>query len=369
MKRIFCEICNNNLNNIYKLYNVPINITCVEKNINYIYDELSFSQCIKCNTIQLDKLIPLNILYSSNHNNISVGKTWEDYFIFFVKYINNFIENKIILEIGCPSAKIATKCAGFEKWYIVEPNPVNKKFNENIIFIKSFFNENFYFKKIDIIIHSHVFEHIYNLNGFLKKCNDLLSDGGEMIFGVPNMEYLSENSLALFVGISFEHTVFLNKENICYILKKNNFKIVNILNYTNHSVIFHVKKEKNTELIDFIEIKNYNTLFFKLLDEYKLFIYKCNLHIENKNDNKIYIFGASYITQLLLLLGLKIDSIDGIIDNAKEKQNKFFYGLNLIIYDLNILNNNDIIIVKNGYYSEEIICQINNLNLNITIIN
>jgi 2-polyprenyl-3-methyl-5-hydroxy-6-metoxy-1,4-benzoquinol methylase len=367
-----CAICNNDLNFIYSLDDVPINLSCVDlDNIIYNFDKLSFSNCVECNTIQLNKLIPLNILYQNSHNTTSVGKTWENYFNLFKEKLQNVISNKIILEIGCPSGKIATKCNNYNKWYIVEPNKNNEiSFNDKIIFIEKFFDNNFKLdEKVDIIVHSHLFEHIYSPNDFLKNCNELLNDGGEMIFGVPNMQYMVDNTL--FLGIFFEHTIFLNKENITYLLNNNGFEIIEIIDYENHSTIYHTKKNNaiKKELLINFKINNYYDNFFNLISEYNLFIEKCNIIINDNLNKDIYIFGASYNTQTLLFFGLN-KNIKGILDNCKEKQNKYFYGTKLKIYSPEILSSNDnaIVILKNGYYTNEIFLQIKKINYNIIVV-
>ena len=92
-KREYCNICESFLNkNIYCLDNVPVKLSCTSEYIHE-FSKLSFSQCNKCNTIQLDKLIPLETLYSDSHNYISCGKVWENYFTLFIntfriKFIN-----------------------------------------------------------------------------------------------------------------------------------------------------------------------------------------------------------------------------------------------------------------------------------------
>jgi predicted SAM-dependent methyltransferase len=355
--------------NVYKIYNIPTNLSCLENVEEYHYDTLSFAICMDCNTIQLDKLIPLNILYKNSHNNTSIGKVWENYFHFFVDNIKNKIINKTILEIGCPSGKIANESKDYDKWYIVEPNKNNNiDFKKNIIFIEKFFDNAFIFdKNVDLIIHSHLFEHIYNPNEFLTKCNELLNENGEMIFGVPNMQYLSNKTL--FLGLCFEHTIFLNNENIIYLLNKNGFEVVEIMNFENHSTIYHTRKS-NIKINNILKITNYSNIFYKVIDEYKLFIEKCNSTIINNINKDIFIFGASYNTQILLHIGINLDKIKGILDNSIEKQNKYLYGTKLKIYNPEILKNkkNIIVIIRNGYYNEEIILQLNHINNNLIII-
>ena len=372
--RNFCSICNNTLSNIYELPNIPVKLSCCNKNENYKYNQLSYAQCTKCNTIQLDKLIPLNVLYETSHNFNSIGKTWEDYFYLIINLINQNITNKNVLEIGCPSGKIALKVENYKKWYIVDANKnKNINFNEKICFIECFFDESFNVNdNIDLIIHSHLFEHIYEPNKFLKKCYELLNHDGEMIFGVPNMQHISEQELSLFQGIFFEHNIFLNKENITYMLNKNGFELLNIIDYKDHSTIYHVKKQflkihNANNNVEF-KITNYYNKFLSSTSNYISFIDKCN-SIINNTTKPVYIFGASYNTQLLLSMGIMNTHLSGILDNCIEKQNKFLYGFNLTIYSPNLLSSVDsIVILKNGYYVDEILEQIKQININTEII-
>ena len=324
INRLSCAICNSKLIHFYELNNYPIKFSTT----NFpVYDNypLSFSQCSVCNTIQLDKLIPLPILYSDNHNYTSVGKTWNDYFNTICNKLFPIVNEKNVLEIGDPSGKIANKLTNYKKWYIVEPNK-NKDiiFNDKVEFIEQFFDEfvnnrsSQFDNKIDVIVHSHLFEHIYEPCSFLKKCYNILNENGEMCFGLPNMEYITTKELCPFVGLGFEHNIFLNKENIIYMLEKTGFELINIIYYKNHSVIYHCKKLNNPifENIPPISIIDYKPCFFNVLKKYEKFISEYNKIIENNPDKKIYVFGASYYVQALFVLGLKIENVCGILDNC-----------------------------------------------------
>ena len=55
--------------------------------------------------------------------------------------------------------------------------------------IKVFFDDKFTFDvKIDTIIHSHVFEHVYYPNEFISHISGFLEQGQKLIFSLPNME-------------------------------------------------------------------------------------------------------------------------------------------------------------------------------------
>lgn len=370
--RLECAICFSKIDNFYTIDNMPIKLSCVDAP-DFTTENMSFSICQVCNTIQLDKLIPLDILYSSSHNTVSVGKVWEGYFQLFCKTIEKLVINKNLLEIGDPSGRIANYCNGFSNWYIIEPNKnTNIVFKDNIHFICDFFDEKFTIdKKIDIVVHSHVFEHMYSPNLFLKKCHEILIDDGEMIFGIPNMEYIRINELAPCFGIFYEHTIFLNKENVQYLLETNGFEIIEVTDYESHSIIYHVKKVKKENfgksvISNIFCINNYNDLFMNTIYKWTSFIEKCKF---NESYN-VFVFGASYNTQYLLTLGLNTIKINGILDNCKEKQGKFLSGYSLQIFSPDIIKgmSNCIVIIKNGYYTNEISEQLKTINNEILII-
>jgi predicted SAM-dependent methyltransferase len=366
--RLDCGICFSKLEHFYTINNMPMKLCCLESP-DLTTENMSFSICQTCNTIQLDQLIPLDILYSSSHNTVSVGKVWEGYFQLFCKTIEDLIINRNVLEIGDPSGRIANVSDGYTNWYIIEPNKKNNIiFKENIHFISDFFNESFIInEKIDVIIHSHVFEHIYSPNHFLKKCYEILKDDGEMIFGIPNMEHIGINELAPCMGVFFEHTIFLNKENVLYMLEKNGFQIIEIIDYENHSTIYRTKKhDKNINHTNHICIQNYSELFIQTINKWITFIETCTFD----DSHNIFVFGASYNTQYLLTLGLNKMKLKGILDNCKEKQGSFLSGYSLQIYSPDIIKDlsNCIVIIKNGYYTNEISKQLLSINDKITIV-
>jgi predicted SAM-dependent methyltransferase len=319
---------------------------------------MSFSRCYVCNTIQLDRLIPLNLLYSSSHNTVSVGKTWDNYFRMFCYKVGEIVEGAVVLEIGDPSGRVACALSNYNVWYIVEPNKNEAiEWKENIHFIEDFFDENFSLGfSVDRIVHSHVFEHMYSPNVFLKKCWNVLKEGGEMFFGIPNMEHIAQEGLAPCLGVFFEHTIFLSKENIAYLLNRNGFEIVSIYDYENHSILFHVKKVMPA-FVDVVSIPDYTRGFLASIENWKAMIRSVD------DCHELYIFGASYNSQYLLALGLADKKIMGILDNCKEKQGKYFYGYPFKIFPPSIICGKKCnVIVKNGYYSNEIKSQIKTLN-------
>lgn len=368
LSRNNCIHCNYKLKNIHIQKNFPIKFCAIDKFENN-RQELSFSICEKCNIIQLDKLVKLEELYDRGHNYSVVGNTWKNFFKYFNNILDKQIVNKNILEIGCPSGKLAISNTNYKNWLIVDPN-VRSIANSNIQTINSFFNkETKIDMEIDIIVHSHLFEHIYEPNIFLKLCYDKLKQNGRMIFAIPNMEYILKNNIAPFSGVMFEHNIFYSTTTVVNMLENNNFQVDNIYKYENHSIIFETRKVNKLVKQNIVDNTNYLDYFYNNIKYYNNFVKRC-LDICNKHlDKKIYIFGASYNSQILLYLGLDKLDILGILDNCPEKQDKYLYGYNIKILSPEVLYNEDVIVIlKNGYYSTEIKEQILKINKDAIII-
>jgi predicted SAM-dependent methyltransferase len=368
-----CIKCNKHNEIIHTQYDVPISFTSVEINTDYKYSNISYGYCNKCNIIQLNELIELDILYATGHNYQVVGNTWKQYFAQFTELLIPYIKNKNILEIGCPSGKIATNCHYYNSWNIIDPNVKifdNKKINS----ISNFFDDKSSFDfNVDVIVHSHLFEHIYYPIPFLNKCYNILEENGYMIFGIPNMEYIMKNKISLYFGVMFEHNIFYSVTNVKTMLEECKFKILDISFYKNHSIFFKVQKTNSSGCEYTLTSNVFNTDYLNLKEQFmENIMYYDNCiktwinYLDTKTDNKvIYIFGASYNTSLLLHKISNRINIKGILDNCVEKQGQYFYGYNCHILSPTILENeNAIVILKNGVYVEEIKKQILELNIN-----
>ena len=67
------------------------------------------------------------------------------------------------------------------EWTIIEPNPAPVEGVET--FIKGFFDDNFSFNgKVDTIVHSHVFEHVYYPNQFISHISNFFKTRGKISF-------------------------------------------------------------------------------------------------------------------------------------------------------------------------------------------
>jgi|TARA_B110001452_G_scaffold244578_1_gene228677 2-polyprenyl-3-methyl-5-hydroxy-6-metoxy-1,4-benzoquinol methylase len=145
----------------------------------------------------------------------------------------NNVEKGKILDIGCGTGDFL-KYMDSSGWEIdgVETDKgariiAEKKLNKKIKEKLNLFNEE---NKYDVITMWHVLEHVYNVEGYLKKINKLLKKGGFVVIGIPNCnsydaKKYKENWVAYDLPIHLSH---FRKKDIKKLAKKNKFELKDI---------------------------------------------------------------------------------------------------------------------------------------------
>jgi predicted SAM-dependent methyltransferase len=379
-----CVICESeSLSDIDNIENFPVFMGASEKKEkDYIFNNLSYHQCNKCMNLQISNLIPLDILYENNHNAEVVGDIWERHNVSFSKFIEKS-KPKVVLEIGSPSATIYKKIEQkkwLEKWYSLEPNQIDQKyFGDKFELISAFIDKHFSFEKFSIkkpnaIVMSHVFEHLYSPSDILTALYNNLNIGDDIFISIPNMEYISNNDLMPPSGLHFEHTFYINLNNLKFLLNKNGFKIKKIETFENHSFFIKFSKinKKNNHILtkETINLNCKNVANFKLkLQESRKLIKQINKKIINKKNN-VYIYGCHFPAQFFIKLGLEIKNIYACLDQSKTKIGKKLYGTTLeVLSPIDISKDkNPIIICHMGPYTQEIKTHLLKINKNTKFI-
>ena len=343
---------------LHKSKNFPVFMGCVENDISEdLKHDQSWSISPNNGIIQLTSLIPLSVLYQSQHAG-GVG-LWAEHHQMFANFIKKQMP-KSVLEIGGAHGILSReyKKENLVDWTILEPNPSPAP-GVDVTFIKGFFDFNFSFDgEIDTIIHSHVFEHVYYPDKFIAQISNYLKEGQKLIFSIPNLEEMLKRKYTN--CLNFEHTVFITEPYIHHLLSKNGFKQVDKEYFRDdHSIFYAYVKDSST---DMIEIPKYmyernNKLFLEYIDYHKQLIKDLNAKIDSTNKkNPIYLFGAHVFAQSLIEFGLNTSRIICLLDNDKKKQGKRLYGTNMKVESPTILKNIEapIIILKAGVYNNEI---------------
>jgi len=185
---------------------------------------------------------------------------------------------------------------------------------------------------------------------------------GLHIFSFTNLnEWLSRKYLHC---LSFEHTIFLTEIYVDCILERTGFKLLKKIKFrSDHSIFYLTKYTGNKKLTTFPNLYNKNKhLYLDYVKYYSDFTSKLNSKLINF-PHKVFLFGAHIFSQYLLSFGLDQSKIYGILDNSPLKIGKRLYGTNLIVFNPEIIKNENVgVIVKVGSYRNEIIEQLKKIN-------
>ncbi len=346
----------NDLEPIYDFDDFPIFMGCTERPIEEdIKSSMSWWISKGSGSIQLNPLVPLDVLYGQPHND-AFGGVWEQHHSQFSKFINKYTGNNV-LEVGGANGILAHKVHDINpaiNWTLIEPNP-RLEDNSHVNVIRGFFDENFSSKgDWDTFIHSHTFEHAYNPILFLKNIRKVIPSNGRHIFSLPNMKALLRNNYTN--CLNFEHTYFIIEDFLDWMLGYVGFKILEKKHFEEHSIFYSTEvslPDENTECPNLYE-ENKN-LFNGFIKYHENIIVELNEKI-NAHNGDIYLFGAHVFSQFLINFGLDCSNIIAILDNSPQKIGKRLYGTNLkVMSPSELKDKGDVaIILKAANYNKEI---------------
>ena len=339
---------------LWKINDFPVFFGCVTSDFEEdLKTKMEFFIEEKTGLIQLNKLIPLEILYQNQHA-FGVGEIWDKHYYNFAKFISKKCQSSII-EIGGATERLANKYLTIidSNWTIIEPNPTEFE-NKKINVIKGFFEDSsINIKPSDTIVFSHVLEHAYDPALFMQLIYDKINIGQKVYLSYPRLELWLDKKYTN--ALNFEHTVFLTEPHLDAIFEKIGFKINEKEYFQDHSVFYELTKSE-PKLINFPNLYEQNlSLFNSFIRHHEDDVKKLN-ELMKASKTHFYLFGAHIFSQFLIVLGLNTDKIKFIVDNSEEKQEKRLYGTKLIVKSPKILINekNPVLILRAANYNDEI---------------
>jgi hypothetical protein len=337
---------------------VPIFMGCVDlPESEDIKIDMIWNISRKSGLIQLGKLIPLNILYTESHGSGGVGCLWGKHHKKFAEFISRTVPSAVF-EVGGAHGILSKEYQQIKNipWTILEPNPLPVDGCE-ANFIKGFFDDTFnYLDYFDTVVHSHVFEHVYNPDVFMQHLSNFMNFGKKLVFSLPNLEAMLQKKYTN--CINFEHTVFLTEIYVEFLLAKHGFKLIAKEYFMDdHSIFYAAERHEvkiSKELPQGLYEKN-KKLYMEYIAYHKILISDLN-HKLNQTNQPVYLFGAHVFAQYLIQMGLETKAIINLLDNDKNKWGKRLYGTKLIVKPPKILHDvkNPIVILKAGVYNNEI---------------
>lgn len=348
-----CIMCGTQLEKKYTIKKFPVYMGVTPEQENVLYSDKQFCCCPNCKSIQLGELIPLSILYQKNHNS-AVGKVWQKHHSEFCCFIENFIYGEV-LEIGGGNLKVAnflSRLDSIKNITVFDKSFPFEKESEKITLKKGFFSVNKIKKQPDVVIHTHLIEHLHDPLKEMKEICDVLPEGGLMMFAAPLIDEMLRDNYTN--AINFEHTFIICEKMIKNIMSYSSMKIISKKYFSKHAAFFIAKKQTNID-----EKINHN-----YPDHPKAFQGFYDYHIDEvkrikkliQNENHAFIFGAHIFTQYLLAFGLDENVFLNVLDNDSKKQNNYLYGTDLMVKSPWILKHieSPIVVLKAAMYTDEI---------------
>jgi predicted SAM-dependent methyltransferase len=245
----------------------------------------------------------------------------------------------------------------------VEPNPTPVPGCKARI-IKGFFDENFKLEEeVDAVVHSHVFEHMYDPSVFVEHLAGFLVPGKKLIFSVPNMRVMVDRKYTN--CLNFEHTIFLTEEYIEHLLARHGFRVIEREYFQDdHSIFYAAVRDSHvaTKKIPASADERNRDAYLAYVEEHHQLIRSVNEDIRGRSN--VFLFGAHAQGQYLIGFGLDTGSIEAMLDNDANKHGMRLYGTNKIVHGPQILagRNEPTVIVRAGTFTKEIVEQIRGIN-------
>jgi SAM-dependent methyltransferase len=218
------------------------------------FNDLSLVKCMNCELVFANPM-PSEVLlekfnstyFTSAHGGVNLSKTSQAFFSGIAKIRKHFLKkylklNKInfqnILEIGPGPGYFAKNwlSENNNKYFVLESDSSChaslKKNGAIILDIESYNNNKIIF---DIVIISHVLEHVSNPKSFIDFSTKYLKKGGVLFLDVPCNDYEHKE-------LDEPHLLFFNKTPMRFLLEMLNFKNIEINYYGNK--ISKLKKKR-----------------------------------------------------------------------------------------------------------------------------
>ena len=292
-------------------------------------------------------------------------------------------KNKSILDIGCANGGLLAELRrnGYKNVVGLDPSPacVDHIQNEHQIeaHLGSLFNANHLFtnQQFDVVILSHVLEHIVDIEQAYEKALSLMSGSGQIYIEVPDASRYSDYYVVPFFYFDCEHINHFDLGALSNLAFKHGLdrvaenQIEIIASDTNvYPALYGIyrKNQKNDRQILVYSSRARESVFeyiklSKKRDEWPL------LEDLVSSQEEIVVWGAgSFAQRMLQSSPLSKCNITAFIDNDSNKQGKMLHGVPIRSSD--VLNEtNAAILICSALHSNEIANEIKTMGVNNNI--
>jgi hypothetical protein len=318
-------------------------------------------------------LAPLSLVYQENHHYQPIGALWENHHLAFADFIKSKTQNdRLFLEIGGAHgylAEVLLKDNEDIEYCMIEPSPT--RIPKRVMLVRGFAENNLHLiPKKEVIIHSHVLEHLYEPRRTFLSIAQAMSINSKMFISIPNIPQLIE--LRGTNSLNFEHTYLLTRSVVEYFAKSSGLRVSEIREYEQHSIFLCLEKINSLDSApnsSTLALYPYSDKFKEMWLDLRNFVKEVNEDLKfSRGPN--FLFGAHIFSQGLLMLGLDPKSFRGILDNSQYKQGERLYGTDLKVLSPNLLQGMTFptVILVSSHYQDEIRKQILEINSSTRIL-
>ncbi len=364
-----CHFCaHKRLTQIASVKNAPAFLGCTtQKPAEDLFLSFHLLLCNHCSLIQTDAQ-PLERTYSELHSE-ALGPIWRAHHLSFASFIQKQLHlstDMRVLEIGASSQPIARHLP-FEKnsiWYIDPIKTPPFSLNKNEQYLSGFFPEKKPDAKLDLIIASHVLEHIPHTHSFFKAIASQLTENGKLFISIPHFQSWFRHSY--FNAISAEHITYPFLNQLLFIARSEGFDMETEY-YGDHSLFAVFKRQASHAPPSFPQEDSKKWLvawihaFNKMVKTDKI----------TADLSEVFITGASHLSQYFLLCNQGLEErITAVLDNSSKKWGQRLYGTSTVARPFHHLTKYErpTVILTPSPYAEEMRQQIIALNAQATIV-
>jgi hypothetical protein len=360
-ERTNCAICESTeFDKINNFLNFPITSACNGGNNDLFYNYY-ITLCKKCCCLQLKYLVDPSILYSSSYMISTFSPAWLAHNTHFTEFILQNTNNTSFLEIGANKGGLYNIISSRKNIdYTVldmyrEPDlPSDVRFLEGNC-------ETFDFTGITTVILSHVFEHLFCPNKFVKGlCKAKVKD---IFISNPDFDFLLESKYLN--TVYSQHTYYCGFDHLIYLFSLNKYRCESFYKYkgTVKSLMFKFTYDPLVlpKALPYIDKSIFTDLYINRVK-----------YIETLEIPKNIVICPSGIYGQYLYYFIKDkENILGFIDNDTQRQNNKLYGTGKTVFSPNDIDfTSTHVLLCDSYYNNEIIAGLKALcpSVQITIV-
>ena len=357
--RLRCAVTlEQDLEPLYSFPRFPVFMGCVDQpEAADLREDMNWYISRGSGLIQLKDLIPLEVLYQNSHGAGAVGALWERHHRALARFLRH-VAPAAVLEIGGAHGILAREFRRESRipWTILEPNPVDTE-SSDVRFIPRFFDDTFELgSDIDTVVYSHVFEHIFDPDWFVRRLSQCVESGKHVVFSIPNLGRMLELKFTNF--LNFEHTILLTEPYVELLLGRHGFRVVEREYFlSDHSIFYAAVRDPSAQgcaLPEGLFERNRN-LFEEYVHYHIGLVKELNQKLA-ESTAPAFLFGAHVFSQYLIAFGLDTRRIDCLLDNDPKKWTKRLYGTGLRVDSPRCLSGlkDPVVVLRAGVFNREI---------------